>query len=101
MLELGADAPALHAALAPELAANGIDLVFTAGPNAARLSQALPEDLAGGHGRTSAEILDAVCGAVRPGDVVMIKGSLGSRLALIVEALAARDEDAATLTTPT
>src|SRR3546814_16082661 len=93
MLELGADAPALHAALAPELAANGVDLVFTAGPNAARLSQALPEDLAGGHGRTSAEIIDAVCGAVRPGDVVMIKGSPGSRLCLTRHARAPRDED--------
>ena len=31
--------------------------------------------------------LDAVCAAIRPGDAVMVKGSLSMQMALIVKAL--------------
>ena len=39
---------------------------------------------------TSAELVDAVCADVRPGDVVMVKGSLSMKMALIVKALKER-----------
>ena len=87
MLELGPDAPKFHADLAAPLADSGIDLVFTAGPNMQRLSEALPKRMRGGHGADSAEAAANVTRAVRAGDIVMVKGSLGSRMRLVVEAL--------------
>ena len=49
MRELGADSRDYHAALAPILAKNGIDIVFTAGPLMAHLFEAIDPELRGGH----------------------------------------------------
>ena len=87
MLELGADAPKFHADLAAPLVESGVDLVFTAGPNMQRLNEALPKRMRGGHGADSAEAAANVTRAVRRGDIVMVKGSLGSRMRLVVQAL--------------
>ena len=87
MLELGADAPRLHAGLAAPLIDSRIDLVFAAGPNMANLYETLPPAMRGGHAATSAELLSAIAARIGAGDVVLVKGSLGSRMALIVDAL--------------
>jgi UDP-N-acetylmuramoyl-tripeptide--D-alanyl-D-alanine ligase len=87
MLELGPKGPALHRALAKLIAANAIDLVFCCGPLMRGLWQALPPGRRGGYAETSAELEAQVLHAVSAGDVVMIKGSLGSRMAPIVKAL--------------
>jgi len=92
MLELGPEAPALHAALAGPLVANGIDLAFLAGPNMAALDAALPPERRGGHVASSAELVPVVRPALRPGDVVLVKGSLGSRMGPVVEALLGLDD---------
>ena len=89
MLELGDDARDLHIALAGPLRENGIDLVFTAGTAMAHLAAALPASMRGGHAVDSAALVPLVTAAVRPGDVVTVKGSAGSRMGLIVEALLA------------
>lgn len=89
MLELGADAPALHADLAEPLKAQGIDLVFTAGPAMAHLFDALPSAMRGGHAGESATLAPLVSAAVQAGDVVTVKGSAGSRMGVVVEALLA------------
>jgi UDP-N-acetylmuramoyl-tripeptide--D-alanyl-D-alanine ligase len=87
MLELGPKGPALHRALAKPIAANGIDLVFCCGPLMRGLWQALPPNRRGGYAEDSAALEPEVLHAIRAGDVVMIKGSLGSRMAPIVKAL--------------
>ncbi len=87
MLELGADAPAVHAALAKDLIDAKIDLVFTAGPNMAELFEALPRSMKGAAKENSLDLAPQVTRAIRPGDVVMVKGSLGSRMARVVDAL--------------
>lgn len=87
MLELGPRSGELHAGLADAVAAAGVDLVFTCGPAMARLHDALPTAVRGGHGEDSAALATLVLDAVRPGDVVLVKGSLGSRMARIVKAL--------------
>ena len=92
MLELGAAAPALHEGLAGPLQENGIDLVFTAGPMSVHLHEALPASRRGGHAANSAELAPLIAAAVREGDVVAVKGSAGSRMRLVVEALLALDE---------
>lgn len=87
MLELGEQSDALHEALAEPLVERGIDLVFTAGRRMERLNAALPEAMRGGHADSSAQLAPLVCAAVAPGDVVMVKGSAGSRMAVVVQAL--------------
>ena len=91
MLELGPEAAALHAELADVVAELPVDLVVhTAGPLMRHLHEALPDTKRGLHGATSAEIRDAVASSVAAGDVVMVKGSNGSRMGAIVAALKER-----------
>ncbi|MGQ0663360.1 MAG: UDP-N-acetylmuramoyl-tripeptide--D-alanyl-D-alanine ligase [Pseudomonadota bacterium] len=87
MLELGPAAPALHADLAAALIASRIDVVFTCGGLMARLRDALPGPLCGGHAPDADALATIVQAAVRPGDVVVVKGSAGSRMGRVVEAL--------------
>ena len=87
MLELGPGAPDMHAGLAAPLIEAGADLVFTCGPGMARLHEQLPAARRGAHAADSEALAPLVRDAVAPGDVVMIKGSLGSRMAPIVDAV--------------
>ena len=88
MLELGPGGPDLHRGLAEAIETWNIDCVFTAGPLMAHLHHALAEQRRGGHAESSAELAPLVARAVRPGDVVMVKGSAGSRMGCIVQTLA-------------
>jgi UDP-N-acetylmuramoyl-tripeptide--D-alanyl-D-alanine ligase len=92
MLELGEKAEGLHAALNEPVDAAEVDLVFACGPNMQRLFEALPAARRGAWAPKSEGIAEAVAQNVRAGDVVMIKGSLGSRMAPLVEALIAKSE---------
>jgi UDP-N-acetylmuramoyl-tripeptide--D-alanyl-D-alanine ligase len=87
MLELGATAGAAHVELAADVAAAGVDLVFACGPEMRRMYDALPARLRAAHAASSVELAPRVVGAVRAGDIVMVKGSLGSKMAPIVAAL--------------
>jgi UDP-N-acetylmuramoyl-tripeptide--D-alanyl-D-alanine ligase len=87
MLELGPQGKDLHAELAEPIRREGIDLVFCAGPLMAALWEALPSALRGVYAKTAAELQPDVLGAIRAGDAVMVKGSLGSRMGPIVAAL--------------
>jgi UDP-N-acetylmuramoyl-tripeptide--D-alanyl-D-alanine ligase len=91
MLELGATSAALHAGLASALIENGIDVVFTAGRLSANLRDALPSAMRGGHAAGSADLAPLVAAAIRAGDVVAVKGSAGSRMRVVVDALLALD----------
>ncbi|MGB0571806.1 MAG: UDP-N-acetylmuramoylalanyl-D-glutamyl-2,6-diaminopimelate--D-alanyl-D-alanine ligase [Alphaproteobacteria bacterium] len=91
MLELGLNSAQLHAALAGDLEANRIDQVFCAGTDMAALDDALPAEMRGGKAESSKTLAPQVCNAVNAGDVVLVKGSLGSRMALIIDALCALD----------
>jgi UDP-N-acetylmuramoyl-tripeptide--D-alanyl-D-alanine ligase len=93
MLELGARAKELHAGLAEPLGAAGVDLVFTCGAAMAALHEALPKPLAAAHRENSSALLPDVLAAVGPGDCVLVKGSLGSRMKVIVEGLQAQCEE--------
>jgi UDP-N-acetylmuramoyl-tripeptide--D-alanyl-D-alanine ligase len=86
MRELGEFGPALHEGLLPDVVANA-DLVFCCGPLMVGLYDRLPEALRGAHAPTSEELAPLVRAAVRPGDVVLVKGSLGTRMAAVVGAL--------------
>ncbi len=87
MLELGPEGPAMHAALAGPLTDARVDLVFLAGPLMRSLWDALPASMRGAYTETAAELAPTAAGAVAPGDVVMVKGSNGSRAGVIAAAL--------------
>jgi UDP-N-acetylmuramoyl-tripeptide--D-alanyl-D-alanine ligase len=91
MLELGPQASAYHAALAEPLAAAGVDLVFAAGPLMKSLWDALPPTRRGGYANQAADLAEDVARAAEPGDLVMVKGSNGSKAGLIAQALARLD----------
>jgi UDP-N-acetylmuramoyl-tripeptide--D-alanyl-D-alanine ligase len=87
MLELGPRAGELHRALIDPIVAHGVDLVFCCGPLMHSLWQELPSERRGRYAETSAALEPLVLAAVRSGDAIMVKGSLGSRMAPIVKAL--------------
>ena len=87
MLELGAQGPALHQYLAEPIEAAAVDLVFCSGPLMHALWEALPSGRRGGYAETAAALEPSVLAAVRDGDAVMVKGSLGSKMGSIVKAL--------------
>jgi UDP-N-acetylmuramoyl-tripeptide--D-alanyl-D-alanine ligase len=87
MLELGDSAPQLHAGLADAFDERGIDLVITSGPLMRHLADALPAARRGGHACDADEAAALLAALLRPGDLVMVKGSLGSRMGRVVKAL--------------
>ncbi len=87
MLELGSGGPDLHRGLVKEIEVNGIDAVFCCGPLMRYLWEALPSAKKGGYADTSALLEPQVVSAIGPGDVITVKGSLGSRMKTIVTAL--------------
>jgi UDP-N-acetylmuramoyl-tripeptide--D-alanyl-D-alanine ligase len=89
MLELGADAARMHAALAEPLEAAGVDLVFCAGLLMKSLWDALPGGMRGGYAPDAEALAHLVVDAVAPGDVVMVKGSNGSKASAVAAALKA------------
>jgi UDP-N-acetylmuramyl pentapeptide synthase len=56
----------------------------------AHLWEALPATRRGAYAETSQDLEEAVLRDVRGGDVVMVKGSLGSRMMPLVDAIKAR-----------
>ena len=90
MLELGPKAASFHADLAMDIEAAGVDLVFCAGPLMKFLWESLSATRQGGYAITAAELAPLVAKAVRPGDVVMVKGSNGSAAHLIAKTLRAQ-----------
>ncbi|MCB9948935.1 MAG: UDP-N-acetylmuramoylalanyl-D-glutamyl-2,6-diaminopimelate--D-alanyl-D-alanine ligase [Rhodospirillaceae bacterium] len=95
MLELGPEAVDLHRSLATAIRANGVEAVYACGPLMTALMDDLPPALRGAHAPDSAALADIVADAVRPGDVVLVKGSLGSRMATVIAALDRLDAAAA------
>jgi UDP-N-acetylmuramoyl-tripeptide--D-alanyl-D-alanine ligase len=89
MLELGPTAPELHAGIGVAIREHGTDLVFASGPMMRHLWENVAESRRGGYADSSSEIAEQVARAVRPGDIIMIKGSYGSRMRVVVDALRA------------
>jgi len=91
MLELGSESAELHRALANPIAAARADLVFLCGPHMASLWQALPATRRGAYAEKSSGLAPELMRSLKPGDVVLVKGSFGSRMSVIIDALKARE----------
>jgi UDP-N-acetylmuramoyl-tripeptide--D-alanyl-D-alanine ligase len=90
MLELGPKAEAMHAELAADLSASNVDLLFGAGPLTRALFDAAPASMRAAWRERSSDLTDDVARTLRGGDVAMVKGSNGSRMAPLVAALRER-----------
>jgi UDP-N-acetylmuramoyl-tripeptide--D-alanyl-D-alanine ligase len=86
MLELGEHAAEEHLRLYPSVE-EGADIVFTCGPNSRILFDSLPRSMQGAHAETAADLASLVKAALRDGDVVLVKGSYGSRMRDVISAL--------------
>jgi UDP-N-acetylmuramoyl-tripeptide--D-alanyl-D-alanine ligase len=89
MRELGEYADGLHAGLAEAVAASGAAQVFLCGPHMQALWQRLAAAQRGVHRPDSAALAGEVAAALRAGDVIAIKGSLGSKMKNVVDAVLA------------
>jgi UDP-N-acetylmuramoyl-tripeptide--D-alanyl-D-alanine ligase len=90
MLEMGGGGVAHHAGLAAPINANDVDMVFASGMQMKALWEALPQGRRGAYAETSAALLPQVLAALKAGDTVLVKGSNGSKMSVIVEALKAK-----------
>jgi UDP-N-acetylmuramoyl-tripeptide--D-alanyl-D-alanine ligase len=89
MLELGSFSRTEHESLA-DCASESAEMVYACGPWMKFLYDALPHDRRGAYAEDSASLAPMVRDGVREGDAVLVKGSLGSRMRVIVDALTAQ-----------
>ena len=92
MRELGEGADAYHAGLADAVAASGAAQVFLCGPHMQALWQLLAPAQRGVHRPDSASLAGDVAAALRAGDVIAVKGSLGSKMKNVVDAIVAASD---------
>ncbi len=89
MRELGEGADGFHAGLADAVAASGAAQVFLCGPHMQALWQRLATAQKGAHRPDSAALAGEVAAALKAGDVIAVKGSLGSKMKNVVDAILA------------
>lgn len=87
MLEMGEDAPAHHAGLAAPIAAHQVDLVFACGGLMRSLWDVLPQAQRGGYADNSTALSAQLMPFLKDGDTVLVKGSNGAKMSVIIEAL--------------
>lgn len=87
MRELGDHSQALHESLAQPLIDSGIDALYCCGSYMLSLFDAMPDHLKGRHYDTSDDLAAILPDILRPGDVVLVKGSLGSNMKVIIDRL--------------
>ncbi|MFV2093515.1 MAG: glutamate ligase domain-containing protein, partial [Hyphomicrobiales bacterium] len=95
MLELGDHGQASHAALRDAVVAAKTDLVFACGPLMGHLWRQLPDSVKAVHETVAGDLMVPLAGQIRGGDVIMVKGSLGSAMGPLVTGLQVRFSDTA------
>ncbi len=90
MLELGAQAPAMHASLADDMRA--FTAIYTAGSHMQALHDALPQSQRAAHVKTAYDLLPLLRKDLRDGDVLLLKGSHGSRMYELAQTLPATEK---------
>jgi len=87
MLELGDEGASLHAGLAGAVDEAKVDVLYASGPLMAHLWDKIPPQRRGAYAEQSDGLAASLLGGLKAGDVVMVKGSLGSRMGPLVDAI--------------
>ena len=87
MLELGPNEMAMHAAMADDASMPALHLIHCAGPRMRTFYDELPEGQRGVWAQTAQELASQISALVDAGDVVLVKGSKGSKVSLVVDAI--------------
>ncbi|MBN2753208.1 MAG: UDP-N-acetylmuramoyl-tripeptide--D-alanyl-D-alanine ligase, partial [Rhodospirillaceae bacterium] len=87
MFELGPTARALHTAIAKQLKTKEINRLYACGDLMRCAFDAVPSPMQAAHTATADALIASLTQDIRPGDVVMVKGSHGMRMDRIVTAL--------------
>jgi UDP-N-acetylmuramoyl-tripeptide--D-alanyl-D-alanine ligase len=87
MLELGPTEAALHAAIAAHPGLAGVQVIHCVGPRMKALHAVLPRQQRGDWVETAAELAPRARILVDAGDILLVKGSKGSKVSLVVDAL--------------
>ncbi len=76
IVNLGDQSQDIHRSLATPLLESGCQHAFLHGEEMAALHDALPQKARGGHFLTAQALVDAAATTLRPGDIVLVKGSV-------------------------
>lgn len=87
MLELGPEEMQIHADIALNPHLGDLHLIHCAGPRMRALFDALPDEKRGIWAETAPELAAQASRLVDAGDVVLVKGSKGSKVSLVVDAI--------------
>ena len=87
MLELGPTEDALHRAIADHPGLDAISIIHCVGPRMKALWQALPRAQRGDWVQTAPELAAHARGLIDAGDILLVKGSKGIKVSLVVDAL--------------
>ncbi len=94
MLELGLSARDMHLGLLPGIEQSGIDMVYASGTLMKELYDMLPPQKQGKYMADAGGLIPSLMKTVEAGDVVLVKGSHGSRMHTVAEALKKHDAGA-------
>lgn len=86
MLELGAHSRREHESLSGPVC-DSADVLYACGPWMKCLYDAVPEEKRGAYAADSMALAPHIVRSLQPGDAVLVKGSLGSRMGVIIAAL--------------
>jgi UDP-N-acetylmuramoyl-tripeptide--D-alanyl-D-alanine ligase len=87
MLELGPTEGELHAAIARHPGLEMVTVIHCVGPRMRALWQALPRGQRGDWAETAGDLAARARSIIDAGDIVLVKGSKGSKVSLVVDAL--------------
>lgn len=87
MLELGRGEADMHASFADHPSMDSVAVVHCAGPLMRNLHDALPPEKRGRWCSSAESLADKAHALAGPGDVVLVKGSKGSRISLVAAAI--------------
>ncbi|MFM7446811.1 MAG: UDP-N-acetylmuramoyl-tripeptide--D-alanyl-D-alanine ligase, partial [Tabrizicola sp.] len=87
MLELGPTEAALHAEIARHPGLQAVATIHCVGPRMKALHAALPRNQRGEWVETAAELAARVRGLIDAGDILLVKGSKGTKVSLVVDCL--------------
>jgi UDP-N-acetylmuramoyl-tripeptide--D-alanyl-D-alanine ligase len=87
MKELGENSTKLHCALANKISDALVDFVFTVGSEMKCMCDQLPNTIKMGHADRSEDLIQPLLDVIKPGDIILVKGSASYQMSKVVDRL--------------